>query len=196
MGGSRTVKFFRQIDARRSSSSCESMAGANEEQDWLALAAGQGWAVGALYDRHARRMLAVARAITGSDADAEDAVQQTFLDLHRSRAALARADDPRAYAYRALRNAALRSRRQVREAPLPDDFDPAHAAGPAPDRDAELERALSRLPLDQREVVALKIDGELTFAQIAAALGVSPNTAASRYRYALERLRSELGGAR
>ena len=43
---------------------------------------------------------------------------------------------------------------------------------------------------EQRELIALKIDGELTFAEIAACLGISPNTAASRYRYALEKLRA------
>ena len=39
------------------------------------------------------------------------------------------------------------------------------------------------LPPEQREVVLLKIDGELTFAQIAEVIGASMNTAASRYRY-------------
>jgi RNA polymerase sigma-70 factor (ECF subfamily) len=40
--------------------------------------------------------------------------------------------------------------------------------------------------------VALKIDGGLTFAEIAAVLGTSINTAASRYRYTLEKLRERL----
>ena len=48
------------------------------------------------------------------------------------------------------------------------------------------------LPPEQREVVLLKIDGELTFVQIGQVLGVSMNTAASRYRYALEKLRTTL----
>ena len=41
-------------------------------------------------------------------------------------------------------------------------------------------------------MVALKIDGGLTFAEIAAVIGISANTAASRYRYALEKLRAAL----
>jgi RNA polymerase sigma-70 factor (ECF subfamily) len=52
-----------------------------------------------------------------------------------------------------------------------------------------LQAALARLPESQREVVTLKIWGELTFAEIAAALDIPANTAASRYRYALEDLR-------
>ena len=60
------------------------------------------------------------------------------------------------------------------------------------DRRQAIEAALQRLPVEQREVLALKIWGELTFEQIAAQLAVSPNTAASRYRYALVALRKEL----
>jgi RNA polymerase sigma-70 factor (ECF subfamily) len=46
------------------------------------------------------------------------------------------------------------------------------------------------LPPAQREVLALKIDGGLTFAEIAAVIGTTINTAASRYRYALEKIRT------
>jgi RNA polymerase sigma-70 factor (ECF subfamily) len=52
-----------------------------------------------------------------------------------------------------------------------------------------LAAALDRLPHDQREVVVMKIWNELTFAEIGEALGISQNTAASRYRYALAGLR-------
>ena len=55
-----------------------------------------------------------------------------------------------------------------------------------------LERALAWLPAEQREVLALKVEGGLTFAEIGAALAISPHTAASRYRYALERLAGSL----
>jgi RNA polymerase sigma-70 factor, ECF subfamily len=57
-------------------------------------------------------------------------------------------------------------------------------------RRAWLRESLATLPHEQREIIALRIDGELTFAEIAAMLGISPNTAASRYRYALEKLRA------
>ena len=52
-----------------------------------------------------------------------------------------------------------------------------------------LAAALDRLPHDQREVVVMKIWNELTFAEIGQALGISQNTAASRYRYALAGLK-------
>ena len=54
---------------------------------------------------------------------------------------------------------------------------------------AIIEQALGQLPPEQREVLVLRIWGELTFAEIATALGDSINTVASRYRYGLEALR-------
>ena len=68
-------------------------------------------------------------------------------------------------------------------------FDPPnrdHAA------ELNLRRALAGLSEDQRQVTVLHIWGELTFAQIADVLGVSANTAAARYRYALAKLRETL----
>src|SRR5207244_13482730 len=52
-----------------------------------------------------------------------------------------------------------------------------------------LAAAMDRLPHDQREVLVMKIWNELTFAEIASALEISQNTAASRYRYALAALK-------
>ena len=56
----------------------------------------------------------------------------------------------------------------------------------------ELAVALGELPEDQRAVVHLKLWEELTFGEIAAALEIPPNTAASRYRYGLDKLRGRL----
>ena len=55
-----------------------------------------------------------------------------------------------------------------------------------------LERALALLPPEQRGVVQLKLWEGLTFEQIAAVFSIPPNTAASRYRYGLDKLRDEL----
>jgi RNA polymerase sigma-70 factor (ECF subfamily) len=63
---------------------------------------------------------------------------------------------------------------------------------PVAETSDDLMPALASLPIEQQEVIAMKINSELTFAQIADILHVSPNTAASRYRYALEKLRRAL----
>ena len=160
-----------------------------------ALAAGREEAFAMLYDRHAPAMFRVALALTGSAADSEDAVQDVFVGLVRAGAALARIRDLRAYLFAALRRAAYR--RAMRRGPvaagaLERRLPPAPRDDPRGDR---LERALAALPPEQREVVALKTEADMTLAEIAAVLGISPNTAASRYRYALARLRAALGEA-
>ena len=58
--------------------------------------------------------------------------------------------------------------------------------------DDALTAAVATLPPAQREVLSLKIDGGLTFAEIAAVIGTSINTAASRYRYAIENIRATI----
>jgi RNA polymerase sigma-70 factor, ECF subfamily len=59
---------------------------------------------------------------------------------------------------------------------------------------ALLEQAVRSLPEHLRDVVALRIWGGLTFAEVAAATGCPLNTAASRYRYGIEALRQRLKG--
>jgi RNA polymerase sigma-70 factor (ECF subfamily) len=68
----------------------------------------------------------------------------------------------------------------------------APVPGEGDERRLEIEAALLRLPPEQREVLVLKIWQELTFEQIGEILALSPNTAASRYRYALGALRKQL----
>jgi RNA polymerase sigma-70 factor (ECF subfamily) len=174
------------------------MPGRWDEALLAGLAAGHEDAFKAAYDRFAGRLLAAAWGMLGSQPEAEDAVQEVFLNLVRSRAALAEVQDLQAYLFTSLRHAAARRwNRRQREQPFADAAvaEPsAPPAGPSDERLARLERALLALPPEQREVLALKIDGSLTFAEIAAAVGISANTAASRYRYALEKLRERLGG--
>ena len=173
---------------------------ADEPLDRLREGLGQGRpeAFAALFDQHARRMLALARAISGSHTDAEDALQQTFLDLFRSRNALARAMDLEAYVFQSVRRCAWRLSSRRKESGLPAEAWEQAAPEDAPEYEtsAELERALAGLAGEQREVLSLKFDAGMSFAQIGALLGIPPNTAASRYRYALQHLSRALGGSR
>jgi RNA polymerase sigma-70 factor (ECF subfamily) len=161
------------------------------------LTAGDERAFAALYDQYGTRLYRTALGILGRREDAEDAVQEVLISLVRSRKALAGVNDLTAYLFSALRRAAVRcAQRQKREPAATQDVenveartDPAETNHPCAER---LEQALGELPEEQREVISLKIDGQLTFAQIAEVLGISINTAASRYRYALEKLREIL----
>jgi len=145
-----------------------------------------------LYRQHGAALLLFASAITGERSRAQDAVHQVFLKLIAN-GELSRAQDKKAYLFACTRNAVLNERKfQDRHEPLEMDaawFSP-------PDRDIagelNLRRALAALPEDQREIVVLHIWGDLTFSQIADLLSISSNTAASRYRYALGKLRDAM----
>lgn len=160
------------------------------------LAQGREDAYAALYDRHGAALFRVARVLLGSREEAEDAVQDVFVGLVRARRSLPRVDNIRAYLFASLRRAAAQraaARQRVRAVPMDDVPEPAAAAAsPVDEWSVRLERAVRELPPEQRELVALKVTGGLTFAEIAVVLGASPNTAASRYRYALAKLRAAL----
>jgi RNA polymerase sigma-70 factor (ECF subfamily) len=64
----------------------------------------------------------------------------------------------------------------------------------ADERVTKLNDALAQLPYEQREVVILHLQAGMKFRAIAASQNVSINTVQSRYRYALDRLRSLLDG--
>lgn len=145
-----------------------------------------------LYRQHGAALLLFASAISGDRSRAQDALHQVFLKAIEN-AGLGQARNKKAYLFACVRNAVLNDAKlQNRNMPLDADsawFSP-------PDRDYAGERnlrtALSALPNDQREVIVLHVWGELTFSEIGDLLGVSPNTAASRYRYALARLRGSM----
>jgi RNA polymerase sigma-70 factor (ECF subfamily) len=99
----------------------------------------------------------------------------------------------KAYLFASVRNAILNDTKvQQRNVVLDEEsawFEPPHR-----DYAAELNllRALRALPEDQREVIVLHVWGEFTFLQIAEILEISSNTAASRYRYGLAKLRESM----
>lgn len=167
------------------------------EQLLKRLAEGEPAAFAALFDCYGPRLFRTAQTLLGNAADAEDAVQEVFVALVRSRSRLWQVESPPAYLFAALRRSAGRIGERQARAPRTSLEVADEAIAPSGESDSPganeraqwLRTAVQRLPPEQREVIALKIDGELTFQEIAATLGISPHTAASRYRYALEKLR-------
>jgi RNA polymerase sigma-70 factor (ECF subfamily) len=98
----------------------------------------------------------------------------------------------------AIDKARSHDRRVNREqAHLVIEGDPIEWFNPEPDeREKVVEAAIKLLPHEQREVVTLKIWGDLTFDEIGKQLEISPNTVSSRYRYALAALKKHLAGIR
>ena len=145
-----------------------------------------------LYREHGPALLLFAIAITGERSAGQDAVHHVFLKLMES-GDLSRASDRKAYLFGCVRNFILNERkREGRHAPL--DAESPWFSPPEADYAGEqnLRRALTALPDEQRQVVVLKVWGELTFSQIGNLLEISPNTAMSRYRYALGKLRDAM----
>jgi RNA polymerase sigma-70 factor, ECF subfamily len=152
---------------------------------------------GRLYDLYGPSLYRYAVMLLASTADAEDAIQQVFAALLKGPAI----ENDAGYLRRAVRNecySVLRRRRTRAVVALSDDVAESarllESKGEEthPDERIALERALRALPAEQREVVHLHVYEGMTFQQVADTCDESINTVASRYRYALAKLRELL----
>lgn len=172
------------------------------------------------FSEYGPRLLLFARQQTRSAADADDVVQDAVLRLWRADAGLTGGGDGSssdgsgeppdlALAYTAIRHAAIdharkNERRLTREQKSDFVVDIKNEGGRVDwfgsheleqeERREMIETAVKNLPEKFGEVLTMKIWGDLTFAQIGEQLGISQNTAASRYRYAIENLKKSMVG--
>jgi RNA polymerase sigma-70 factor (ECF subfamily) len=152
-----------------------------------------------LYDEYAAGLYRYAVVVLADASAAEDVVQQVFT---RVATGASKIDEPDRYLRRAVRNECYSrlAARRTEPAPAGDARALLEAVPEATERTDPAERlaleaALRDLPVEQREVVVMKVYEGLTFEEIAAETGVTVNTAASRYRYALDKLRNALAPA-
>jgi RNA polymerase sigma-70 factor (ECF subfamily) len=152
-----------------------------------------------LYDEHAQALFAFVLNILREEADTRDVLQELFAKVARRPDLLRNVKDPRGFLLRLAHNMAIdlvrrRAARDRNEQSAAENA-PLFAVSDNPDEKvfaSSLAEALGELPAEQRAVVHLKLWEKLTFEQIAATLDISPNTAASRYRYAIDKLRERL----
>ncbi len=148
------------------------------------------------FARHGAKLLLFARQQARNPDDAEDLVQEAFVRIWRLYGHTGEVAP--GLVYRAIRRLAIdwaRSidRRVIREqktyelSPLSSSFEYNLENE---ERQQALLRSVDRLPMEQKEVLTLKIWSELTFDEIARTLDLSLNTVASRYRYALLKLKN------
>lgn len=159
------------------------------------------------------KLLLFAKQQTRSSEDAEDILQDALVKLMQKLQSGEFSGGQEAwmpYLYTTLRRLAIdlgrrddrRRRREdlVGNEPGGDPVEESHPwfEGESSDEETRelLEGGLKELPPKFAEVIVMKIWGERTFAEIGEALDISPNTAASRYRYGLEQLKKKLSGAR
>ncbi|WP_038160572.1 sigma-70 family RNA polymerase sigma factor [Verrucomicrobium sp. BvORR106] len=151
-----------------------------------------------LYDAHASGLFRYFAAIVKCEADARDLLQELFIKLAREKALLAESE--KAWIYRMGHNLAVdwlrrRKTRADYELRSADEVGTMFSAAEDPDAKvlaSQLEQALASLPEDQRTVTELKLWQGMTFEEIAETQRIPANTAASRYRYAVDKLRSLL----
>ena len=152
--------------------------------DWLEI----------LYETKAAELILYGRALGLGHAEAEDVLQETFVALMEKDAY---PEEPEHYLVRSFRNRALNYRRSLwrrftRELESHRWFEKSSAESP-------VERAamncLAKLPVEQREVIVLKIWHRYTFEEIGGLLEISPHTVAGRYRYGLQKLKVCLKGS-
>lgn len=159
--------------------------------------AGDAEAFETLYGRYKTVMASYVYALTGSREEADNIVQEVFLAVIRRADSLTPEGNFRAYLLTRARGLALNLKRA--KVPESADCPDAVASAPGPAELVEghesaqrLADALSSLPGEQREVVALRAHAGMTVNEIADMLGEPLGTIKSRYRYALEKLRAFL----
>lgn len=172
---------------------------ASDADEVRAFLAGDEAAFERLVDRHQRTLLHLCQRLVGAS-DAADLFQEVFLQCYRM---VHQLREPEAFRAWLLQITVRRARRrqQARPGPLAVE-EPELFAAPAvgdplelADEVAALRRALERLPPRQREVVVLRHDQGLSFAEIAALLEIREDAARANHYQGMRRLRRELLGA-
>lgn len=149
-----------------------------------------------LYDRYGEKLYHYLVLRLGSCQDAEDVLQEAFYRFSRYSVRWKMVKNPRAFVFKVVRNEANRflKRKISQKKTMHMNPDYKNAIGTViqgPDEKSEkiLAESLTHMPDDQREIIMLKVFEEMTFKEIARICGLSINTAASRYRYGLAKLR-------
>jgi RNA polymerase sigma-70 factor (ECF subfamily) len=156
-----------------------------------------------LYERHRASLLRFVRRLTAVSDDFEAIAQETWLAVVQGRDRYTAGASFRTYLFSIAHRRSIDRWRQQRRfleiEAIDDAVEVADLASYEPDAQiaqlalrSALVTAVARLPFPQREVFLLRAEGELTMEEIAEVVGTSPETAKSRLRYALKRLRCAL----
>ena len=174
----------------------------NESHALQLLRAGDIRALESIWQLYADDLLAYLTALLHSRQDAEDVLQEVFIEIAKRHQRVGAAKELKPYLFRMSRNVAFNlhkksKRRAVREKGFSllmqtqeeGDRDDGHS-----ELQLKLEKALRLLPEKQRAVLSLKFYRKKTFREIAEMLDISENTASSRYRYGMLKIKQKING--
>jgi len=155
-----------------------------------------------IYEKYLNRLLTLAMALLNDAGAAEDVVHDVFVSFAESAGDFKLAGSLRSYLTTCVVNRARDRIRANRRGPaMLDESEPISSDLGGPDhailsseQSQRLNCAIAMLPVEQREVIVLRLKGDMKFRQIAKLHGVSINTIQGRYRYGLNKLRSILNG--
>lgn len=162
------------------------------------IAKGEPEALVELFDQHGERLLKYLAAKVGST-NARDVLQNVFTRLFRYHKKLAKAENLTAYIYTTARNETIRflqrpeNRRASKTQSLDAAIGVADTSAPSTSSLENKESAqilLSKLDKASKEIVELKIFSGLTFKEVAKIIGLPEQTAATKYRRAIEKLKT------
>ena len=156
-----------------------------------------------IYEKYKYDLLRTAAALLHDRNGIEDVVHDVFVSFAGTVGSFKLSGSLKGYLSICVANRARDKNRtlQRRQNPGPDWTKPLHQSKARPEDSAirdelseKLDDAMASLPEEQSEIVILHLLGKTGFRQIAGARGISVNTALSRYRYGLKKLRSMLNG--
>jgi RNA polymerase sigma factor (sigma-70 family) len=159
-------------------------------------------ALGRIYEKYKTDMLVLAMALLNNTSAAEDVMHDVFLSFVQNIEKFSLTGSLKGYLLTCLANRARNLNKAKRQ--QSSESEPAETISYSSDEPLkvivcneqlqQLSKAMARLPYDQREVIMLHFQAGMTFRTIGRSLGISVNTAKSRYRYGLDKLRSILDG--
>jgi RNA polymerase sigma-70 factor (ECF subfamily) len=177
-----------------------------EQPDTASASAATSLAIAALVDEYAGTLYRVAYSVLRNTADAEDAVQETYLRVLRHRDSLGEIRDPRVWLVRIVWNVVLDRKRRAKTRPETDDIADLARLLPASGLTSEervasaqhhehVMRAVVRLPEKEQRVLLLSAFDELSSVEIAQILGTTESTIRSRLFRARKLLSAALNPA-
>lgn len=156
-----------------------------------------------IYEKYRHDLLKLAISLAGDVNAAEDVVQDVFVSFALTGRRIQPASDLRKYLVTCVANR-IRNRRRDQARHETSGIDEAEWIICAAKRSEQwailneelqvLSHAMARIPYEQREVIGLYTEGDLTFREIAGIQGASINTVQGRYRYGMKKLRSLMNG--